>query len=232
MDVFDLEQLVTRPTHIKRHTLDLIVSHGILLSDIEICEQSFSDHNPIIFNVPLALNTISLHKTARKVRRITADISAIFSAALKEVSHSLELAAPELSPDELLYNLNSICGTILDDIAPMKTKRQKSIPEQWVNNTTRTLRQACRRAERKWKKDKLQISFEMLRDFLFKYQNELRVAKSDNFTTLIDKNHKNPRIMFNVINTVLNPVVSIYLGQHTISRKDLCASRQARVCVK
>ena len=60
MDVFDLEQLVTRPTHIKGHTLDLILSHGILLSDIEICEQSFSDHNPIIFNLPLALNTINL----------------------------------------------------------------------------------------------------------------------------------------------------------------------------
>lgn len=54
----------------------------------------------------------------------------------------------------------------------------------------------------------------MLKDSLFKYQNELRVAKSDYFTTLIDKNHNNPRILFNVINTVLNPVVSIYQTEY------------------
>lgn len=34
--------------------------------------------------------------------------------------------------------------------------------------------------------------------------------KSDYFSTLIDKNYNNPRILFNVINTVLNPVVSIH----------------------
>jgi len=62
-EVFDLVQMVTGPTHLKGHTLDLILSHGILLNEIEICERSFSDHSPITFSMPVSRSTINHCKT-------------------------------------------------------------------------------------------------------------------------------------------------------------------------
>ncbi len=42
-----------------------------------------------------------------------------------------------------------IFSTILDTIAPLKVKRVNPKVEPWFNDTTRALRQTCRRAERK-----------------------------------------------------------------------------------
>lgn len=110
---FDLVQLVTRPTHIKGHTLDLILSHGILLSEIEICDHSFSDHNPITFNMPLALNTINLCKTGVKTRRITDATSTAFAEAFEKFFNYPEFASPELNPDELGYFITLILPAVL-----------------------------------------------------------------------------------------------------------------------
>ena len=41
-------------------------------------------------------------------------------------------------------------------------KYTKSLPEPWLNDNACSLRHACRQAERKWKKKKLQFSFEIL----------------------------------------------------------------------
>lgn len=53
MESFDLSQWMDGPSHVHGHTLDLILTHGICVSDTTICELNFSDHKPIIFSVPL-----------------------------------------------------------------------------------------------------------------------------------------------------------------------------------
>lgn len=79
-----------------------------------------------------------------------------------------------LDPEPVLSSFNSGCSTILDAIAPLKVKRVKTKVEPWFNDTTRALRQTCRRAERNWRKDRLQVSFEMLRDSLHSYQKAVK----------------------------------------------------------
>lgn len=53
IDSFDLVQLVKSPTHSHGHTLDLVLSRGFSVLDIELGDYSFSDHKPILFTVPL-----------------------------------------------------------------------------------------------------------------------------------------------------------------------------------
>lgn len=48
LDSFCLKQSVTGPTHEKGHTLDLVLSHGLTVSVIDICAMSISDHSPIL----------------------------------------------------------------------------------------------------------------------------------------------------------------------------------------
>jgi len=71
----------------------------------------------------------------------------------------------------------------------------------------RSLRQMCRRAEHRWKRDKLQVSFEMLRDSLALYQKSLKVAKARYFSGIINENSHRPKILFKMVNATINPSV-------------------------
>ncbi len=63
----------------------------------------------------------------------------------------------------------------------LKTKKQP-----WLNQSTRVIRREWRRAERQWKKDKLQVSYEIVKDCMIIYQREVKVAKAHCFSDLID----------------------------------------------
>jgi len=56
IDSFDLVQFVNAPTHIQGHTLDLVLSHGLTVSDLVIEDHVISDHKPIVFRVPTAFH--------------------------------------------------------------------------------------------------------------------------------------------------------------------------------
>ncbi|KAJ8362074.1 hypothetical protein AAFF_G00398240, partial [Aldrovandia affinis] len=77
---------------------------------------------------------------------------------------------PSSDPEELTIMFNSTCQSILDTIAPLTLKKPKPVATPWLNDTTRAQRRIWRQAERRWKKDRLQISLEMLRDSQQTYQ--------------------------------------------------------------
>ncbi len=52
-----------------------------------------------------------------------------------------------LSADERMSMIDSICTDILDSIAPFRLKCFKPLAEPWLNESTRALRPACRRAQ-------------------------------------------------------------------------------------
>lgn len=56
-----------------------------------------------------------------------------------------------------------ICA--LDIVAPFKIMHPKILKtEPWLNDITQAVRCECRRAERQWKKDKLQVSLDILKE--------------------------------------------------------------------
>lgn len=83
--------------------------------------------------------------------------------------------------------------------------------EPWMINNTHYLRRACRGAECRWKKyNLLQVSYEILQESLISYQ---KAAKSCYFSEIIAKNSNNPRTLFNILNSVFNPVGNNYLTE-------------------
>lgn len=114
--------------------------------------------------------------------------------------------------EELCSGFYSSCKTALDTVAPVKTRLSKPAPEPWLNDVTRAARRECRKAERKWKKDKLQVSFQMLRDSWRFYQKTVKAAKNKHFSDIIQSNCNNPRVLFKTVNSVINapqPVCAI-----------------------
>lgn len=44
-------QCVSGPTRERGRTLDLVLSYGLSVSDLEICDNVISDHMPVVFEV-------------------------------------------------------------------------------------------------------------------------------------------------------------------------------------
>uniref|UniRef100_A0A671US34 Reverse transcriptase domain-containing protein n=1 Tax=Sparus aurata TaxID=8175 RepID=A0A671US34_SPAAU len=80
--------------------------------------------------------------------------------------------------------------------------------DPWLNDTTRVIRHRCRQAERRWKKDKLHVSLEMLRDCLTDYQRAVHEAKSQYLSNIISSSSHCPKVLFDTINAVVNPCTS------------------------
>lgn len=96
-----------------------------------------------------------------------------------------EFSPSQLSAEELLSSFNSACTGILDTIAPLKVRRTKSKSEPWLNDSTRALQQVCRREERKWKNNKLQVSYDIFRGSLSKYQIIVKRVRANFFLILL-----------------------------------------------
>lgn len=69
----------------------------------------------------------------------------------------------DLDADEHLSLLNSAWLDVLNETVPLKPLKHKPKSELWHTAETRLLRQDCRKAERKWKKDNLHVSLQLFK---------------------------------------------------------------------
>lgn len=106
------------------YTLDLVLCCGLSVADVEICDSVFSDHMPVLLSTVAQFSTIFDQN----------------SVVHENVFHDI---------NEHSSWLHSTCQTVLALVAPLKQRIPKTKIEPWLNETTHTVRQQCRRAERK-----------------------------------------------------------------------------------
>lgn len=192
VDSFNLTQSVSGPTHEKGHTLDLVLSFSLSVCVSEICDMRISDHFPVLFNVTLPCSQVKLRAPRCRVCTINALTASRLSAAFKDSLLYSRDHYCHLSPDEFIAVFNSSCVDLLDLVAPLRIKRPRQVTEPWLNDVTRSLRRTCRRAERKWKKDHLQVSLDILRTSLLEYQRAIKTAKTQFLSNLVSSNSHKP----------------------------------------
>lgn len=66
LDSFSLVQAVSGPTHEHGHTLDLVISCSLPVTNLEICDPVFSDHLSVLFSVSLTPTTVKTHAAVRR----------------------------------------------------------------------------------------------------------------------------------------------------------------------
>lgn len=175
-------------------------TYGFNVSNLKICNALFSDHMPVIFNMLLPCHMVKPRAPAQCCRVINSFTAAQFSAAFCTATDQTESLCFNSDVEALLLDLNSTCQTILDTVAPLKTRPSKHKPDPWLNDVTRAVRCECRRVEHKWTKDKLQVSFQMLRDSWHSYQRTINAAKTKHLSDIIASNRNNPHVLFKTIN--------------------------------
>ncbi|KAF7663433.1 hypothetical protein LDENG_00209890, partial [Lucifuga dentata] len=81
----------------------------------------------------------------------------------------------------------------IDDIAPVRVKTiSGKIKAPWRNATLVKLQKTvCRKVERRWRKAKLEVHYDIYKERLHIYNIELKRASRSFFTEIINKNKNN-----------------------------------------
>ncbi len=121
---------------------------------------------PPIISVSISVTTESRSVSVRK-RCINENTSVLF---MKAISLTPSISAD--SVDLLLDSFDSKVKNVIDDIAPIKVSkkngRQKSF---WRKSTAvQNMKRQCRKAERMWRKTKLEIHYSIYKDSLQCFQ--------------------------------------------------------------
>ena len=147
-----LIQHVRGPTHNLGHTLDLIFTRDeLVILSCDTVETCISDHYMISFSLlkqrPEPMSITSTLRNYRKIDKVQ------FSNAL----HDLVSSQPEGLDCESSFDWYvSGVTKVLDTYAPSETKsRPLKLRMPWFNESTLVARQHRRKAERKWRKTRL-----------------------------------------------------------------------------
>lgn len=110
------------PTQEHGHTLDLVLSYGLPVPNVEICETVFYDHMPVVFDVALACHTIKPDNAAQRCRIINSSTAVEFSATF---NYNCVIPETVCNAEELKSSFHSTCKTVSDTVAPLKTRKPK-----------------------------------------------------------------------------------------------------------
>ena len=204
LDIFGLSQHVRQCTHEDGHTLDLIITKGVDISNVSV-DVAVSDHYCVFFEMSAIPKHAAVEPTVIRRRLINDQTSEQF---MKMISFS-RISSDNV--DDLLSNFTSSVSYVFDNIAPVKVRmvkdRQKAPWRKEVS--VRAQKNECRRAERKWRKSKLREDYKKYREQLGLFNMTLRRARESYFSEIITNCSNNSRVLFATVNRLTNPPHSL-----------------------
>ncbi len=205
-----VKQNVTVPTHNFYHMLDLIISHGIDLTDIDIVPQS--DDVTDYFLVSCMLHITDINYMAPRYRQGRTIVPATkdrFTNKLPDLSQLLCVTINTKELDKITTNIVNIFSNTLETIAPIKLKKvreKRAVP--WYNSYTHSLKKETRNLERKWRKTNLEVFRITWKNSMSSYRQALKTARTKHIRKLIDNNQNNPRLLFSTVARLTNNQMS------------------------
>ena len=199
---FGLHQHVDAPTHIKGHTLDLVLSSpekGFVRESIVSAGIGGSDHFSVLTTVRVnkpSLPTKSISYRPLKLLNIEE-----FAAGLR---NSTFVTQPANDIDTLIRQYDASVLSALDKHAPVRRKTFILRPyNPWFSKTITAERRLCRRAERKWRKSALTIDAEILRSRQKCLARTIHEAKVTYYKGKIGECAGDKRGLFRLLNSAM-----------------------------
>ena len=101
LDSYGLTQHVTGPTHKLGHTLDLVITKGLNISNLMVTDVGLSDHSCIFFKMNISISNKGTTQILTK-RHITEDTNKLFIEAF-----SSTIRLPSNSVDDMVDHFRS-----------------------------------------------------------------------------------------------------------------------------
>ena len=203
-EAFNFEQHVSEPTHQKGHILDLVFTLGLDISNVSVQDVHLSDHCLVLFNLHFSPEPKPLEVRSQRCV-ISANTADSFSAMFDPL-----LFMDCLDVDNFIHCFTNHCVEILDQVAPVKSNlsiQKKLCP--WTNEDTLSLKRLCRKTERLWKSTNLEVHRLYLRGLVSSYNEMVENARSDYIRQLVTVNKKNPKVLFDTINSLVCPAAPV-----------------------
>ncbi len=153
LDLYDLKQHVEEPTHVKGHTLDIVITpnRDTLLMDMHVTEIDLSHHFLVDFDLPVMGDRVKEQRTITYRSKNVNNVE--FKNDLKESLNSLPPTT------DLLVKMNNYHTALTDVVnkhAPVITKTINVVPTApWFDTEYANLRKLRRKAEKKYRKSGL-----------------------------------------------------------------------------
>ena len=134
----------------------------------------------------------------------------VFCIALKALRNDLsksDLCNNTLSPElnDLVSCYNETLTSTLDRHAPLITKSVTKRPVvPWFSQKIKSAKQERRHAERKWRRTKLDCDFRIYKAKKNRATYEMKMARNEYYTSLIQENSHDPRKLFKSAKTLFN----------------------------
>uniref|UniRef100_A0A8C1AYS3 Reverse transcriptase domain-containing protein n=1 Tax=Cyprinus carpio carpio TaxID=630221 RepID=A0A8C1AYS3_CYPCA len=208
LNCFGVKQNVTGPTHRFNHTLDLIISHGIDITDIDIVPQSDDVTDHFLVSCILRINNNNNNYIASRYRPGRTIVPATkdrFANNLPDLSQLLCVPINTHELDKMTGNMGTIFSNTLEAVAPIKLKKvreKRTVP--WYNSNTHALKKETRSLERKWRKTNLEVFRIAWKNSMSSYRQALKTARAEHIHKLIENNQNNPRFLFSTVARLTN----------------------------
>ena len=221
LKTYGLHQHVSKPTHTKGHTIDLIITRdddNCVVSTV--VDELISDHNA----VHCSLQCATPHPDKkivqfRKLKSLNPD------ELNKSVSETALCTTPIdnfINLDDLITQYQRDLTTVLDTLAPLKTKsfvERPLIP--WINQDILLSKTRKRKLEKLWRKTNLTVHYEMYRSEKQNMQSLIDKAKTGHYKAKIEECSGNQGSIFKIIAHLQNIKAKPTLPTHE-NIKNLC----------
>ena len=181
LNIRNLFQLCDKPTHVKGHILDwLITSDSSFFSNLKIADMAISDHFTVSFNLnipkpPVVKKTI----LSRNIKKI---IKSDFCADLEMCNTVLCHMSPNAMTEAYSHNMSQL----IDRHAPRRSRAvsaRRSAP--WMNDDIKAMKAERRRAEREFRKTNKPEDRTTFHNIHLKLNDMIKCAKSTFYDSFI-----------------------------------------------
>lgn len=106
-----------------------------------------------------------------------------------------------------MHHFNSLCTSTIDEVGPFRSRVKgiKSLPP-WITDDIVCFKRECSRVMRGWRKTRLQVHYQQMKDLMASHSDQVKNAKKMYFSVLIQSNKHSPRVLFNINGHFINPV--------------------------
>ena len=212
---FNLTQIIHEPTHRKGHTLDIVIARldDTQIGGVEVTDIELSDHYLTGFSVDCAA-TRSYYKTITYRKKVDAGV---FRERLLESLSNMQISD---NFGESIMEYNRKMSALVDELGPEVTKTVKIVDNApWFDSEYKNLRRERRKAERKSKRSKNQVDIDAFKELRKRTTAMAKEKKQQHYISKIQNANNKPKMLFKVVNTLMDSERSNVLPTSTSDKK-------------
>ncbi|KAL7824651.1 hypothetical protein AOLI_G00327760 [Acnodon oligacanthus] len=177
------------------NALDLLFTRPTSALDVTVTPLHRSDHHFLSFSLSFPATPVQSFPSCSSRHNLHSTPSSSFISTILTT-------LPHTATDSFLSSLSPA----INCLCPLFSRPARSTsPAPWLMGVLRSNRQELRKAERRWRKSQRDSDLHSYQSLLSKFSLEVTAAKSSFYREKVETSASNPRKLFSIFSSLLNP---------------------------